>query len=487
MSRFSTLRVLRSAGVLVVAALGGLGFSPFALAAETLRVGRAKVQITPPIGSVMGNSYGISIVKGVTSPLHARALAFESGGIRAAVVACDLISLHRPIVEQTRRLIRERTGIPPENVILSATHCHSGPQTHPIFLEAVGGEAQRISEGYVAELPGLIAESVRLAEADLQAARMFAGVIREESLAFNRRFLLRDGTVDTNPGRRNPQVIRPMGPVDPDVSIVYVESTQGRPLATYVNFALHVAVAGGAGRGQISADFPHTLAELLGRVKGEAMLTVFTTGMSGNVNHVDVGARTQGSGEAEAARIGTVLAAAVLKALPKLTPVAPAPLRAAARPVRAPARPVPPPDEVARARETIRRHGKGAPFLDVVHAWRGIDLATYAPDGYWPSEVQAVTFGHELALVGYPGDSFVELGLFIKQNSPYALTVVSEQSGNGSLGYIPNEKAYPEGSYEVESARLAPGGGDLLAAEAARLLRTLFPSGAGAARPTGEN
>ena len=443
-------------------------------AAEELRVGRAKVRITPPIGSVVGNSYGIQIAAGVTSDLHAKAVVFEQNGLRAAWVTCDLISIHRPILEQTRRLVAERTGIRPEHLIVSATHCHAGPQTHPLFLEAVGGEARQLSERYVEELPGMIAESVRLAEVDLQPARMFAGSARENDLAFNRRFLLRNGTVDTNPGRRNPEVIRPMGPVDPEVGIVYIEGTDRRPLVTWVNFALHVAVAGAGKRPFVSADYPHTLSELLGKVKGEQMLTIFTTGMSGNINHLNPALASQAGGEAEAARIGTILAAAVLKAMPGLQPVAPAPLRAVTRAVRAPARPAGSPAEVARAREIVLRHGKGPTFLEVIHAWRLIDVSTYAPDGFWPGEVQAITFGGDLAIVGYPGDSFVELGFRIKENSPFARTFVSEQSGSGSIGYVPNEKAYPEGSYEVESARLAPGGGEILADAAVRLLTELF-------------
>jgi hypothetical protein len=127
------------------------------------------------------------------------------------------------------------------------------------------------------------------------------------------------------------------------------------------------------------------------------------------------------------------------------------------------------------ARATIRGHGKGAPFPEVVRAWRDIDRAQYAPDGFWDSEVQVIAFGRDLAIVGYPGDSFVELGLAMKQNSPFALTFVSEQSGNGSLSYIPTERAFPEGSYEVESARIAPGGGEVLATAAVRLMTELFP------------
>ena len=110
-----------------------------------------------------------------------------------------------------------------------------------------------------------------------------------------------------------------------------------------------------------------------------------------------------------------------------------------------------------------------------VRAWRDFDLAQYGADGTCNSEVQAIVCGRDLALVGYPGDSFVELGLAMKQNSPFALTFVSEQSGNGAISYIPNEKAFPEGSYEVDSARVAPGGGEVLANAAIRLLTELFP------------
>jgi hypothetical protein len=205
------------------------------------------------------------------------------------------------------------------------------------------------------------------------------------------------------------------------------------------------------------------------------MLTVFLSGMSGNINHIDVASATRGRGEAEAARIGIMLAAEVLKTYRELRPVDVSRIQAASRPVRVPTLPAPSGERLTEARATVRRHGKGAPFPEVIRAWRDIDLAHYAPGGFWPSEVQVIAFGRELALVGFPGDSFVELGLAMKQNSPFEFTFVSEQSANGSLSYIPNERAFPEGSYEVESARVAPGGGEVLATAAVRLMTEMFP------------
>ena len=441
------------------------------VSAADLRAGRAKVDITPPVGAVMGNSYGVTVSTGVSSPLHAKAVVFEIGGTKAAIVGCDLISLHRPIVEKARALIAERTGVAPDRVILAATHCHAGPQTHPLLYVLATEEARTISEAYVERLPGLIAESVRLAEADLQPARLSVARGREDAISFNRRYLRTDGTVTM--GGPASGVVRRTGPIDPEVGVIYLESASGAPLATVVNFALHVAIVTG---NRFSADYPHTLSATLARVKGDGMLTLFLNGMSGNINHVDVlrpGPRL--SGEAEAARVGTVLAAAVLKAYPALTPVDLSRFRAISRSVRVPVPPPPSAQRLEAAHAILKRWGKGAAFNDVIHAWRDLDLAEYGRDGFWDSEVQAIVFGRDLALVGYPGDSFVELGLFIKENSPYAFTFVSEQSANGSLSYIPNEKAFPEKAYEVESARISPGGGELLATAASRLLTELFP------------
>jgi neutral ceramidase len=441
------------------------------VAAAELRAGRAKVDITPPMGAVMGNSYGVTVSTGVSSKLHAKAVVFEVDGAKAAIVGCDLISLHRPIVDQARALIAEQTGVAPDRVILAATHCHAGPQTHPLFYVLATEEARKVSEAYVQMLPRLIAESVRLAEADLQPAKLSVASAREETISFNRRYLRTDGTVTM--GGPASGVVRRAGPIDPEVGVVYLESSNGAPLATIVNFALHVAIVTG---NKFSADYPHTLSETLARVKGEGMLTLFLNGMSGNINHVDVlrqGPRL--GGEAEAARVGVLLAAAVLKAYQSLKAVDVSRIRAVSRAVRVPVPPAPSAAALEFAHATIQRWGKGAAFNDVIHAWRDIDRAEYGRNGFWESEVQAITFGRDLAVVGYPGDSFVELGLFIKQNSPYAFTFVSEQSANGSLSYIPNEKAFPEKAYEVESARIVPGGGEMLATAASRLLTELFP------------
>src|SRR5438046_2980960 len=95
-------------------------------------------------------------------------------------------------------------------------------------------------------------------------------------------------------------IVQPVGPIDPDVAVVYFDSPQGKPLATYVNFALHVAVAGGS---LFSSDFPHVLADTLAAVKGREMVTMFTNG-GRNINHVDVHDNASLNGYPYVARIG---------------------------------------------------------------------------------------------------------------------------------------------------------------------------------------
>jgi hypothetical protein len=84
-----------------------------------------------------------------------------------------------------------------------------------------------------------------------------------------------------------------------------------------------------------------------------------------------------------------------------------------------------------------------------------------------------VAMGDELAWVSLPGEIFVELGLQIKQGSPFRQTMIAELA-NGSIGYIPNRIAYPQGNYEVLSARCGEGSGELLVDAALRLLRGLY-------------
>ncbi len=440
-------------------------------AAAELRVGRAAVVITPPVGAPMAGYYYNRGAEGTHDDLHAKALVFEAGGVKAAVVACDLIGIPAEFIEQARRLIAEDPGIPAERVMISATHAHTGPllsggASRTANLE---GEMLAISRRYAAELPGKIAESVRRAHGDLAPARISAGVGREESISFNRRYWMTDGTVGWNPGKLNPKIVKPAGPIDPEVPVLYFESPSGDPLATYVNFAMHLDTVGGR---QFSADFPYTLATLLGKVKGPRMLTVFTMGASGNVNHVDVSTKARQNGHGEAARIGTVLAGEVLKTYTRLRPVEIAAVAGRSRVLGLPL-PEIRPGEVEKARAVAAKYGQpgAAPFMEMVHAFKVLAVAERNGKPL-EAEVQTIALAPGIAFVGLPGEIFTELGMAIKKASPFPHTIVVSLA-NGSIGYVPDSRAYPQGAYEPVSARCAQGSGEMLVETALDLLKEL--------------
>ncbi len=454
------------------------------------KLGAAKTGMTPPKGSIIGDSYGIRVSEGVHDELYIKTLVFEQAGQRVAFITLDVISLPHLLVMKSRALIHKQTGIAVNNIILNATHLHAGPQMNPLFWDVVGGSAKLKSQEYTHKLPELILESVKSAISKIQPVHVSIGNVQETSISFNRRFLMKDGTFKTNPGKLNPNIVRPAGPIDPSLSMVYFESLDKKPVAILVNFALHVAVVGG---NNFSSDFPGVMSDLIGKVKGEEVVTVFTNGTSGNINHIDVSNSNQLSGFDESQRIGTILADRVLNALNSLRPISITSLKAKIQVVNLPVFKVVEKLEMIWAKDVISKFGKpkGSGFADVVSAWRILDLVKYkgeldtrhnstttvplTDDGSaLRSEVSVITFGDQMALVGFPGDAFVELGLGIKLNSPFPFTIVSEQSGNGTISYMPNKKAFPEGQYEVNSVRYSSGGGESLVDAALETLISIF-------------
>lgn len=444
-----------------------------AVSAQTnLRAGAAAVKITPPKGTPMAGYYYNRSAEGVHDDLYAKALVLEQDGTRVGFVVCDLISLSRPIVEQARKLISEGAGVPGENVMMSATHSHTGPVLRGGSTRnaAQGGE-EDVAVQYANDLPRLITESVKLAAEKLTNASVSAAIGYEEHLSFNRRFFMKDGSVAWNPGKANTNIVRAAGPIDPDVGVLLVQTPDAKSaVATYVNFAMHPDTVGGL---QISADYPYTLSRLLAEYKGADMITLFANGACGNINHVDVKWRDPQKGHQEAARIGTILAADVLQAYKKVQAVS-GPLRARSEIVKLPL-PIVSEAEIEEARRIARIPADAKTpqpkFLDRVKAYKVLDVM--ARDGKpHEVEVQVIALGEDVAWVSLPGEIFVELGLAIKKASPFRYTFIAELA-NGSVGYIPNREAYAQGAYEVVSSRCAEGSGELLVQSAIHQLKRL--------------
>ncbi|HOX02072.1 MAG TPA: hypothetical protein P5555_08960 [Candidatus Paceibacterota bacterium] len=442
--------------------------------ANPFQAGAASVNITPPLGIPLAGYYHARGADGVADELQAKALVFRDGQTQAAFVACDLISLPRDTVLEARQLIQQQSGIPASNVMISATHTHTGPvMTRGSARDESDGGSGAASREYTSALPRLLARAVHDAQARLAPARVSFAREHEHRMSYVRRYWMKDGTVGWNPGKLNPNTIRPVSSIDPEVGVVYVESTARQPISTFVNFAMHTDTTGGT---RLSADMPGALARCLAAYKGPDMVTLFANGTCGNINHTNVRWPERQSGTNEANRLGAILAAAVFKAYMDLEPAADCTLRARHEILALPLAPIRQ-EDVTAAREIISRT-PSAPFLDRVRAYKTLDVQRRNGQPI-EAEVQVVALGGELAWVALPGEIFVELGLSIKAASPFRQTHIAELA-NGSVGYVPNRSAYAEGNYEVVSARVGEGAGEMLVQSAVRMLADLHSESAAA-------
>jgi neutral ceramidase len=455
----------KHAGIICMRILVFLLLTSPAIAAD-LQVGAASTVITPPEGTPLAGYYGFRGTKTVLDDIHAKAIVLQVGDTKAALVVCDLISLPRHVVTEARRQIEAVTGIPGAHVMISATHTHTAPVINrESSLDELIGATSELGQRYTEKLPELIAKSVIDANKKLAPARASSALGKEEGVSFNRRFHMKDGTVSWNPAKRNPDIVRPAGPIDPDVGVVYFDSPKNAPIATYVNFAMHPDTVGGEG---VSADYPGVLAKRLAEYRGPDMVTVFANGCCGNINHRNITWLDGQKGPTEANRIGTLLAASVLRTTPNLKPLSADRLQIRSEIVKLPLAPINDAD-VMTAKDVVKRVKEPATkFMDKVKAFQVLDVVARAGKPL-EVEVQVITLGDQLAWVSLPGEIFVELGQAIKKASPYSHTMIAELA-NGSIGYIPDKAAYPQGNYEVVSARCAQGSGEMLVEAAVRLL-----------------
>jgi hypothetical protein len=430
-----------------------------------LRVGRASVDITPDPGTPMLTPqrppFEVKLAAAPHDPLHVKAIVLESGDQRAAIVSCDLTSIPLRMHQEARQIIGRSTKINPDNVMISATHCHTAPQIRAKFFGKADEAARAKGLKYIDALPGKIAEAVRLAEADSRPAKASAALGSEGSVSFNRRYFLRDGTVMTNPFKGEDeklgQVVRPAGPIDPEIGLVAFKDETGKPLVVLINFAIHLDTMGGD---QPSADFPFMIQQLVGAVHGPEALVYWASGASGNINHYDltdpVHFRRE-KGLHESSRIGAILSADALRMYPLVAPVQSSPLRVARQLVRLDYHPEKCAELLAKMKDTSR-------YFD-----GEVDVINEGGQLKFDAEVQTIALGDELAWVGLPGEMFTEFGLALKKASPFRYTIVHSLA-NGAIGYVPNRRAYPEGSYEALATRCAPGSGERLVEAATDLL-----------------
>ncbi len=450
-----------------------------------LYAGVTRVNITPPVG--YDHYRGTST--GVKDSLYAKAVVLHDGNEKAALVLCDLIRITRELSTEVRLMASEQTGIPYDNIIIAATHTHTGPAYRFEMREYVrkkrNGELTAEDKG---SYPEVLIERVTQAIVDAsnaaQIVEVRSGSGKAEGISFNRRFIMADGRVRFNPGVGNPRAIRPTGPIDPEVSILlFLGKQHTLPLAGLTVFANHTDTVGGT---EFSADYPYYLARALRAVWGEEFISLFGQGTSGNINHIDVvEARHREGPESVTQRIGETLAEVVTQETPNLISIEQPRLAVRSEFVYAPLQQYTR-EELKWAHQEEDREAtyNERAFLQNVRARKirsleylrnsGAAVPPTIGEGPWtlPLEVQVIRIGEDAAIVGLPGEVFVELGLAIKESSPFRTTLVVEMT-NVNISYVPDRQSFSQGAYETINTRIAPGGGEMLVETALNMLKEM--------------
>jgi neutral ceramidase len=462
--------------------------SPIATQAET-RVGVAEADITPPPGFPMAGYYYERLATGTHDPLKAKAVVFVGDTDQAAIVVCDLTGVAADLTAEVRRRAAEKTGIPAPNIVVCATHSHTAPDYGKDLYEQLAGKVDANKPRYSQTLINRIVEAIVNAKQAAGPVSLLAGTATQTTpISFNRRFVMRDGSVRTWMDLKNPEVVRPAGPIDPEVGLLLVRSAKDQqPLGIFSNFALHLDTVGGL---NWSGDYPYYVEQELRKSLGAGVVSIFGNGCCGDINHNDPGRRQRNRTDF----IGNSLAATIKAGVGTLHPVEKPVLRVRRTSVHLPLPEISAAD-VKRAELLLKsvRAGQKVDFFEHVAAYKTVMLDGLRnhppfshPEDYLkvglshtlagsgdslPVDVHAICLGKDVAIVCLPGEVFVDLGLAIKRGSPFRTTLVVELSNCVETLYIPTRGAYAGGGYEVTNSAVQPGSGEALVECALRLLR----------------
>ena len=243
---------------------------------NTLQAGFARVDVTPMLGIGLAGYYVPRQADGVLDPLQINALALSCGEEKAVIMSIDHCGIVKEVLNPMRQHVCDMTGLPWEAVYIHSTHTHTGP-----FLNYNPTEPLEIE--YAQNVKHKFADAACLALADLKPAKMGYGIGDAPNIAFVRRFRMKDGSVRTNPGVDNPDIVAPIGDVDERVNVLRFDQENGKSLVL-VNFGNHPDVVGGC---KISADWPGFLRSTVEQVLDNTQC-IFFNGAQGDVNHVNV-------------------------------------------------------------------------------------------------------------------------------------------------------------------------------------------------------
>lgn len=422
----------------------------------SLRAGAAAVDVTPqefPLN--MPGGFSKNLAHSAHDPLHARCLVLNDGKTTIAMVVLDSLGAAPEVLEEAKTLASKSTNIPTDKILICSTHTHSGPPSS-------GGGERTPEAAYRKLLVDGLAASIIKAHAALKPAAVGAASHPLPDEVFNRRWYLKMGkmplnpfgkldTVKMNPGTSPDVLDRPAGPTDPDITIVSVQDEKRKPLALFANYSLHYV--GGMPPGQISADYFGEFARLMpSRLSAkEGFVAMMSNGTSGDINNIPFLVNRPRREPFEQIRIVAQKAADTVwlahqeierhRSDVKLGMVQ----REVTLNYRRPTL-----EQITDAKAVLAVKDQEAidklPRLAQNYA-RNVEKAAERKEDTLAVKIQAICIG-DLAVCGIPFETFAEIGLELKERSPFPQTLVIGLA-NGRYGYLPTPAQHRLGGYET--------------------------------------
>lgn len=443
-----------------------------------LYAGFGRVVITPMMGIGLSGYFIPRSADGVLDDIEINALALACGDDKVVLLSFDIEGIGNDTATALRERVSEVTGLPMDAIYLHATHTHTSP-----FLVIEGkGELEK---EYYQMVYRKVADVAQFALADLKPAKMGWGVGQAPNIAFVRRFRMKDGSIQTNPGVNNPDIVAPIGDIDERVNVLRFDR-EGAESLVLVNIGNHPDTVGG---NKISGDWPAAMRRTVEKVLDNTKC-IFFNGAQGDVNHVNVhpkGGDLNGMfmdfddvsrGYEHAKYMGRVVTGGVLQAYDKVKYVDVDSLKYKHRTIQIPSN-MPTPEELPEAYRINELHKAGKdeelPYTGmmlttvVAEAERMIELE-HGPE-YFNMTLNGIAIGN-VVLVGIPGEPFNGIGLGLKETDDWDL-VLPTCLTNGKQGYFPMKEAYDEGGYESRSSIFRAGVAELIIEEGHKLMKEL--------------
>ena len=386
---------------------------------------------------------------GQEGKLRAVAVVLEKNGTKLAIVACDVLMMTRKTLDPVVSAVEKATRIPAQNILINCTHTHHAPSTmrvHDYDLDPVF--TRRVQDG--------ILKAVEQADANLADSRFQFHLGYEREVGQNSRQLMGDGMIYWVGPRTN--FVRATGPFDPELPVFAFRGANDKLQALIFNHSTHTI--GARQPGKRSPSIYGMAAQEIEAEQGGVVS--FLEGASGSTHNLDF------SGDECIRRIK----ASVLETLAKVKDRPVHKLSALKRPIKYRIRQF---DEAAEE-EAVSRYCRkylGSYADTTIKVFRTMRSELASSRGQeretW---VQVMRVG-DVALVGVPAEYFTQLGLDIKNRSPFRYTFIAELA-NDWIGYLPNLEGHKLGGYQVWTGHHSyadPGTGERIADLAVEMLK----------------